>query len=157
MKKLFYPLGKCEEQVIATEKECQIFILLILKNIQNLLKNHSELMTIKHKMLSASNHYVEGIYHYVETFHDDPFIMKKVGYYFKSKTNEQQIDICEYRLKNGQVISKLLGRINYNMKTGEITISSIRHYFVVTRGVFIARYIHAKHYNQKKFYLSPRK
>lgn len=154
MTTLFYPLGNCEEQVIATEKESQIFIFLILKNVQHLLKNHFELMTLKHKARSTSNHNVEKMYHYVETFREDPIIVKKVGYYFKCKTDVLQIDICEYRFKHGQVISKLLGRINYNVKSGEIVISSIRYYSVVTRGKCITRYIHAKYYNQKKFYLS---
>ncbi len=129
--KLFYPLGKCEEQIIATNEESRLFIYLLLKDIK---------LFLQERLISSSKELIgdESYFHHVKTIPDGSGIVKRIGYRLEKNGEDTIIDVCEYRLITGHVLSKLMGRLIYGIDES-IKISAIRYYSVISEGTSTLR------------------
>ncbi len=129
--KLFYPLGKCEEQIIATNKESRLFVYLLLNDIK---------LFLKERLLSSSKELItdENYFHHIKTIPDGSGIVKRIGYRLEKNGEDTTIDVCEYRLIAGHVLSKLMGRLIYGID-GSIRISAIRYYSMISEGTSTLR------------------
>lgn len=136
MIKLFYPLGKCIEQVVANKNESRIFVSILLSNAKIFLEEHPEIL--EHETILREIK-VEDQFHYIKTVEEEHGITKRIGFRFSKQQDELILDICEYRLLYRQVFSKLLGRLCYNLLTSEIEIVSVCYFSSIQNGLCLAR------------------
>ena len=151
---MFYPIGKCEEQRIATSQESRLFAHLLLKDMKLLLDENENVFSNEKKVDDKNQ---EDYFHYVKTIPDFSGIVKKIGYRLAKKEFNFIINICEYRFIGNRVVCKLMGRLNYNVMKEEVSISSIRYYSTNQKGISIARYPKVQDYSGERLYFGQSK
>ncbi len=147
--RLFYPIGKCDEQIIATSEESRLFAHLLLKDMKLLLEENENAFLNEKEMNDKSG---EDYFHYVKTIPDFSGIIKKIGYRLGKKDSNFTINICEYRFIGHRVVCKLMGRLNYDVTKKEVSISSIRYYSTNKTGMSTARYSRVQDYSNERLY-----
>lgn len=138
--KLFYPLGKCEEQVVASPEESYLFATLLLNDMKELIQEQPELFLkfSENDPLIEYPKLKDDYFHYIRTNSSPNGIIKKIGFRLENVGDVIMVDICEYRFAMDQILSKLMGRIYYQPQTSEMKISAVRYFSTNTSGTCLA-------------------